>query len=258
MRPSNREAYSRLTVLKAVIVHALANPPVTTEQSSKWSEQERQDFENHGREQAEALVQNMKNIGSWRHASPQEAKFLQTYGIAMDRQEHIDAIWRKECACVLMWALGLRETWPNIDQETAPETISAIPIQKIGLFFRYPILKSRLELSIKRDLLEAWHWRVRTRQLVEEGHPFPVDEMKKLGFSCFDDIVRFSAKAHYEKGDIIEIIDEDYVFLGKAFRSLAAGEFQFAGSIISERHFAMNWLCGMAPENRWDETPTST
>lgn len=31
-----------------------------------------------------------------------------------------------------------------------------------------------------------------------------------------------------------------------------------ATSIIMERHFALNWLCGMAPGNRWDETPTDT
>jgi len=25
-----------------------------------------------------------------------------------------------------------------------------------------------------------------------------------------------------------------------------------------ERHKALNWLCGFAPGNRWDETPTDT
>jgi hypothetical protein len=30
------------------------------------------------------------------------------------------------------------------------------------------------------------------------------------------------------------------------------------GSITEERHFALNWLCGYAPDNDWDATPTPT
>lgn len=238
----------------------MANPrPMLPEQYSKSAEKERNEFEQRSCEQAEEIINNLKNIGAWKYASPQEVKFLQTYTINMDRQQQINAIWRKESVSILMWALGFRETWPNVDQETIPENLKNIPIQKIGLFSHHPNLRSPKEISTKRDLIEAWHWRVRTRQLVEEEHPFPSDEnMKKLGFFSYDDIVRFSAKAHYRDGDLTEIIDEDFTFRGKAFRSLTTDEYQLATSIISERHFAMNWLCGMAPGNRWDETPTPT
>jgi hypothetical protein len=86
----------------------------------------------------------------------------------------------------------------------------------------------------------------------------PDENTRKLGFISYDDVVRFSAKTAHEKGTLSEIIDEDFVFLGKAFRELNEDEYETAKSIIMERHFALNWLCGMAPANRWDETPTDT
>jgi hypothetical protein len=82
--------------------------------------------------------------------------------------------------------------------------------------------------------------------------------MKKAGLNTLDDIVCLSAKSAYEKGDLEEIIDEDFVFEGKAFRTLSDNEYQRATSIIMERHYALNWLSGMSPGNRWDETPTET
>jgi len=45
---------------------------------------------------------------------------------------------------------------------------------------------------------------------------------------------------------------------GKAYRDLSAHEWHEVGSIAVQRHFTLNWLCGYAPENRWDETPTDT
>jgi hypothetical protein len=29
-------------------------------------------------------------------------------------------------------------------------------------------------------------------------------------------------------------------------------------SVAVERHFTLNWLCGYAPGNEWDDTPTGT
>ncbi|MBI4332346.1 MAG: DUF4272 domain-containing protein [Chloroflexi bacterium] len=261
MTPSNRDAYARLIVLRGVVFQALSTSlPFVSELSAKWSENERMEFEKRSRDEAQAIVQDMKDLGAWKAASPKELKFLETYGLDVDRQQCLDAFWRKECAGILTWALGLRETWPNVDIETAPEILKTIPGQKIGLFSNLPSLRDRAEIGARRDLMEAWHWRVRTRRLIEEGYPFPENEsiMKELGFHSFDDIVRSSAKVHHQDGDLPEIIDEDYVFRGKAFRSLTADEFQLATSIISERHFALNWLCGKAPGDRWDETPTET
>ena len=86
----------------------------------------------------------------------------------------------------------------------------------------------------------------------------PYEELRRSGFTSYDDIVRFAAKTAHERGDIPQILDKDFVFLGKPFRELPPDEYQQAHSIIMERHCALNWLCGFAPGNRWDETPTDT
>ena len=260
MKPSNKDAYARLMILKAIVSHATTNTSLMfPEIFLKWSEKEKNEFELENKNQSEFTINDLKEKGLWKYVSPKESLFLNSYAMNMDKQQHVNAIWRKECISMLMWALSLRETWPNIDQETTPEQVKEIQIQKIGLFFKSPDLRPQEEISRKRAIIEGWHWRTRTRGLIEENRPFPVDEqMKKAGFNSYDDIVRFSAKNHLRDGDIPGIIDEDFVFLGKAFRSLTSEEFQFATSIIMERHFALNWLCGMAPSNRWDETPTDT
>ena len=260
-RPTNKEAYARLLVLKSVIVHAMTTPPqeMIAQLSAKWSEKDREQFGRDMRRQSEEIIKHLKEIGAWSYASPKEIKFLQSYGPGMDWNYHITATWRKECAIVLMWALGLRENWPNIDLEADSTIVKAVPVIKIGFTGSYPNLKPDQELKEKRDLIEAWHWRVRTRRLIEEGRSFPADEkLKKAGFNSYDDIVRFSARNHFKDGDLSEIQDEEFIFLGKPFRDLNVIEYQLASDIISERHYAMNWLCGMAPGNRWDETPTPT
>jgi hypothetical protein len=261
MKPTSKEAYARLMVLKHVVAHAFTTPrPMLAELFAGWSEADKASFDDACKQQADGRVATLKELGLWNHASPREKSFLQSYGSRMDEYEHKVATWRMECAGMLMWALALIESWPDIDREMDTELLKSVPIHKIGFFSKHPSLRTPGEVAAKRDLIEFWHWRVRTGQLIEEGRPFPADDenMKRARLNSFDDIVRFSAKAAYERGDLPEIIDEDFVFLGKPFRSLVADEHEKAKSIIMERHLALNWLCGMAPGNRWDETPTDT
>ena len=80
----------------------------------------------------------------------------------------------------------------------------------------------------------------------------------------FDDNCRKQAEANVKNMQKIGLwkhaspMEKDFAFLGKPFRSISPDEYQMATSIIMERHVAMNWLCGMAPGNMWDETPTET
>jgi hypothetical protein len=73
----------------------------------------------------------------------------------------------------------------------------------------------------------------------------------------YDDIVRFTAKKLDEEGRM-RAIDEDFPAKGKASRELSDDEWSEVRSITMERHIALNWLCGYAPNNEWDETPTDT
>ena len=55
-----------------------------------------------------------------------------------------------------------------------------------------------------------------------------------------------------------EMIDNDFPAMGKAYRELDGREWSEVRSITMERHYALNWLCGLAPNNQWDATPTDT
>src|SRR5579871_4960160 len=50
--------------------------------------------------------------------------------------------------------------------------------------------------------------------------------------------------------------DGDFPAFGNPYWDISEEEYSIATSIAVERHQALNWICGRAPNNRWDETPT--
>ena len=67
-----------------------------------------------------------------------------------------------------------------------------------------------------------------------------------------------SATAAQERGDIAQVFEGDFPAFGKPYHRATSDEYSILTSIAMERHRAFNWLCGMAPGNRWHETPTDT
>ena len=82
--------------------------------------------------------------------------------------------------------------------------------------------------------------------------------MKAAGLKSYEDIVRMSAKLAVERGDLPTSLGDDYPIMSKAYRELTNDEWSQVRSVTVERHFALNWLCGYAPGNQWDNTPTDT
>jgi hypothetical protein len=147
-----------------------------------------------------------------------------------------------------MWALGMLPALPPYDTMADPGLLKQIPLRDVAAFVQGAHLREQAAIDGARDAAESWHWRSRTRELIERGDAFPDDpRMKAAGFGCYDDIVRFSA-----------CIGEDFPAKGKAYRDLTEIEWSEVRSITAERHYALNWLCGYAPDNKWDETPTDT
>lgn len=242
-------------------MHSYATPLTTLpELYAKYSESDKSTLENSFKNRAQQTIDELKKLKLWKnHVSPWEKIYLQSYGINMDKSAHISASWRMESIGIMMWALQYIPDWPKIDEEIEPNLIKTIELKKIKMFSKWPTIRNKEELNKKRDLIELWHWRVRTRQIIERGDPFHKDEnMEKIGLTSYEDIIRYTARLVKEKGDSPEIIDDDFKFQGKAFRDLNDTEYQKATSIIMERHFALNWLCGKAPFNNWDDTPTDT
>lgn len=261
MRPNNKSVYRRLMILKYVIIHSYRNPPINVfgDINIEWTESEKKDFDNNLKQNAKETISSLKSFKLWKYVSREEKNFIQSSGSSMDEKAQMNTIWRMEAAGMLMWVLNLLNEWPEIDEQLNPELLKNVEIKKLRLFASDLYLRPIDEINKKRDLIEMWHWRVNTRRLIENGFKYEPDEnMKKAGLNSLEDIVRITAKSAYENGDIKEIKEEDFTFKGKPFRDLNTDEFNEATSIIIERHYGLNWICGYAPKNDWDKTPTDT
>lgn len=203
-----------------------------------------------------------KDMGLWDAFSPWERSFLSDRAAAAEKANVVQASWRIEAYGVLLWAVQRVPWLPPYDEMFSHDIGDKIPREPDASaeFIATAVLRDRAELEKQRDLVELWHWRSRTRQLIEKNEPFPAMPTAPGApqFKSYDDIVRFTAKAAKENGTFGSIVDEDFPAHEKAYRDLTPDQWSEVTSITVERHFALNWLCGHAPGNRWDETPTDT
>ena len=176
----------------------------------------------------------------------------------MSETQHIKARWWMESAGVLLWSLGLVDSLPPYDPAASLDLLKRFPTNPVSAFLAGAELRSSAVIERERGIAELWHWRSRTRQLEERGEVFPVLESAGQLVRSFDDIVRMTARKAFDRGTVAQILDDDFVAFSMPYRSLSPEEWSAVTSIVMERHFALNWLCGYAPGNRWDDTPTDT
>jgi len=260
-RPTAEDAARRLVILKHTVAYALVVPPheLLRQMTAQWGEDERARFRQQAEVQRDQFWQGLRDAGLWQHLSPREQAHAQSTMATMTQQQQVDASWRMEAAQILMWALGMLPELPPYDTLAGHDLLKQIPSREVAPFIRSARLRSQAELDRARDTAEFWHWRSRTRQLIERGDAFPDDEkMKAAGFRSYDDIVRLSARKAAEEGTIPPCVEEDFPAKGKAYRDMTEEEWSEVRSVTAERHFALNWLCGYARDNKWDETPTDT
>ncbi len=261
MKPSAKSVYQRLMVLKYVIIHANSNIPKDSleEIMSNFSQNEKEECKKEIAIFKDATISYMKKNDLWNYTTQNERDFLSSTGTKMDVFEQINASWQIEAAVVLMWALNIIDKFPDVNEQANSEVLKLVEIRKLSFFSNDLSLRPYKEIKRMRDIIQTWHWRVNTRRLIESNFDFQPDEsMKKFGINNLDDIVRMTAKDAYSSGNISEIKDEDFVIKGQPFRDLNDEDFSEATSIIMERHHALNWLCGLAPKNNWNDTPVDT
>ena len=198
------------------------------------------------------VIDHMRAEGLWEDTSPSERQLFEQPVKDITIQQRNVGSWRIESVLCLAWALGLSHAIPGYDTTSEPGAVLALLPTETAGFVGSARLRSSEEISDARDIAELWNWRNRTRYLQEKGYRPPP------GQPPLDAIVREAAVRCAEDGTIAQVIDGDFPALGKAYRDLSAAEWRLVGSITEERHFALNWLCGYAPGNEWDETPTST
>jgi hypothetical protein len=259
--PTPEDAAQRLIILKHIVASAFAMPPphMLREMTAAWSEGERERLRQRAVADRDQLCQRLRQAGLWRHLTPTEQAFARCTMLTVPAQQLLDTTWRLEAVQTLMWALRMIDEMPPYDTSAEPALLKRVPSADVAAFVRSARLRDPADLERARATAEFWHWRSRTRELIERGDPFPADEkMKAMGFHSFDDVVRFSAREAAKEGTIPPCVDDDFPVSGKAYRDLSEEEWTQTRSITLERHFALNWLCGYAPGNRWDETPTDT
>lgn len=260
-RPTAQEAAKRLLILKYVTVYGLTSPPrdMLKQWMSSWKEADRNEFQRKAEEMRTQTWGSLEKVGLAPAISPKERELSRTTMVSMTNRQQLDAIWRLESVQTIMWALQLIPHLPDFDTQADGEIMKKIPHEHVGAFIERARSRSDAEIDKARDYAEFWHWRARTRELIERHEPFnPPPQLKSQGIVTFDGLVRFVAKKASEEGRLRPFINGDFGAKGKAYRDLTAAEWSEVRSITMERHFALNWLCGYAPGNRWDDTPTDT
>lgn len=260
-RPTAADVARRTVVLKHVVAWSMIAPTrdVLREMIAQWDESERARFTCQCEAMRNHFWQGLREVGLWDSLSPSEKTFAQSTIVTMTEQQQIDASWRVEAVHVMLWALGMIPELTDFDTEANPETLECIPSGDPTAFIESARLRSREDIDRAREIAEFWHWRSRTRELIEQGRAFPDDpQLKAAGICSFDDVVRMAAVNGAQAGLIPSCIEDDFPARRKAYRNLTDAEWKEVASITTERHFALNWLCGYAPNNNWDETPTDT
>jgi hypothetical protein len=254
--PVANEVVERAYCLNLVTVfgNAVAASGTIPEDLVKLRPEQVQEIEQTAKKIAGKLLLTADKFGFLSYLSITEKRILVTPYASLKNQALLQATWRAESLQILVWALGLINKIPGCDTMAGDDLLNHLQLEKFKEFRTSAKLRAAKEIESARETAELWHWRSRTRELIEEKQPFPPEIPQ---FKSYDEVVRLSAKAAKEAGTL-EIIDEDFSIKGKAYRDLTQEEWSPIKSIAFERHFALNWLCGYAPDNRWDETPTDT
>ena len=253
--PVALDVLRRAAIIKFHFVYLASAPPphLLAPVAEKWTSAERDKFAARLEAIRQRFLDELRSGGLWEDTSPSEREIFERQPDAITDRQRINTSWRAEAAHCLAWALRLVDDIPDYDTQTDPEiVIPLIPTRDLVSHSRSTALRSHSEIERARAIAELWHWRSRTRQLQQDGY------VPREGQPSLDAIVRTVAPRMAAEGMLPSVIDEDFPVLGRAYRDLADEEWATARSIAMERHYALNWLCGYAPGNEWDETPTET
>jgi len=191
--------------------------------------------------------------------SEDERFFLICPPLELEKEQISAAQSQLDALQPLVWSIGLWGDMPAYDVEADMSLLDVWDRIASDDFLLSVRLRPPAEIERARATAELWHWRSRTRQLLETGDAPPIPPgMSKLGVKNYPDLIRWTAEHTLRDGDIDAVLDGDFVALAKPYRDLTKREWARVRRITVERHYALNWLCGYAPDNQWDDTPTDT
>jgi len=253
--PDAGAVMARVIILKYLFVKGLATPPpdYLAECQQRWSEAAWHKFLDGVMTQNAQLIGRLQGNGLWKAMEYDERRLFEAAPTEVNRQTITDLSWLREPIVCLLWALGYIAELLPYDQQADDELTNKLPAEPAEILVKKAALRPRESIEKQRDLAELWHWRSRTRQLQESGQRFTFP-----GDMTIEKVLRISSAKAAVDGMVPAPIGDDFPAFGKPYRDLTPGEYSQATSIAVERHRAFNWLCGLAPNNRWAETPTDT
>jgi Domain of unknown function (DUF4272) len=253
--PDAKMVMARLIVLKYVYVKGLATAPPEYVAKAKgtWSTDEWNNFIEQTRSQNRELIKRLQQSRLWDAMAVDEQRFMQADPTQVTQQMLADASWRVESILCLLWALGYIPEFPTYDEQADSDLPKKLPAESSAVLLEKAALRPHDLINNQRNAAELWHWRSRTRKLQESGHSFRLPNRMTI-----EEIVQKAAQKCAADRLIPSPIEGDFPAFGKPYRELTSQEYSTATSIAAERHFALNWLCGYAPANRWEDTPTDT
>jgi hypothetical protein len=253
--PDAAAAMSRALILKYQIVTGMATPPpdVLSGLMRSWALSERQRFLDEYRQRQAQNEKTLREGGLWAEMTSNEQKFIRALPSEVSQQMLVDVSWLMESAECLLWSLGLIDDLPPYDIQADSNHLKRVPSSSVQELRENAKLRPSDVISEARDAAELWHWRSRTRHLQESGEPVRLPEGLTL-----PKVIQMSAAKAASDGLFEAPLGDDFPAFGRPYREISTEEWSQATSIAMERHKALNWLCGYAPGNRWDETPTDT
>ena len=174
--------------------------------------------------------------------------------------------WQIEAAACIAWALRLLpRIWP-MDKQFSGKLEFEVLAGPERRLVEAATLRPIEEIQAAAERIKLWHWRARQLHLERQGYTWPpanatlaqIADLKNKGLNSLDQVVRTTARLLKRAGTLDEIIDDDFGARGKPYRELAEEDLLELLGVASERHKALNWLCGLAPDNNWSAVPTET
>jgi hypothetical protein len=153
------------------------------------------------------------------------------------------AVWRGEALGALLWSLELVEL-PPYDRPFDSGVVARADLA--GARMREPH-----DVDLERQSARLWHWRARTTALQASGEV----ELPPR-YATFDQLIAATAMRGFEQELLPAPMRGDFPAYGKVYRHLSPEQLAEAHAIATERHHALNWVCGFG--EGWDDVPLDT
>jgi hypothetical protein len=195
---------------------------------------------------------DLEGAGVWADVEEDEQELLLSDQVSA--RQRINASWLAESITSLLWALRIISKLPAYDREADASLFSQLRSDSMTELIKHAKIRPKKEIERQRQIAELWHWRARTRYLLELGD----SDNQPVGGRTIEQIIERIAIRGARSGRLPEPIARDFPARGKPYCDLSSGEFATLISIAQERHRAFSWLCGCSPTGRWADTRTDT